>query len=77
MERAVSRTGKSLLAGAIGWGLSALFGDFTGVLAGITARLFMGGEHDQPIIIEGDYRRMEEVLGKASEVPRMLLPYYG
>lgn len=76
LKRAASRAGKGLLAGVIGWGISALFGDFTGVVGGVAARLLMGGEQDEPTIIEGDFQRMDELLLKASGVPQLLLPRY-
>jgi len=77
VERAVSRTGKGILAGFIGWSLSALVGDFTGVLAGVAARVLMGGEKDEPThVVDANYDEMNERLKRATEVPQMLLPYY-
>ena len=76
IERAASRAGKGLFAGLIGWGLSALLGDVTGVLGGIAVRMLMGSEPDEPAILEGDYQTMDEVLLKAKDVPQVLLPYY-
>jgi len=78
VERAVSRTGKGIVAGLIGWGLSAIVGDFTGVLGGVAARMLMGGEKDKPAPVEVNlnYQVMNERLKKAIDVPQLLLPYY-
>jgi hypothetical protein len=76
--RAASRAGKSILAGAIGWGISALFGDVTGVVGGVVVRLAMGGESDPrpKTLVNVDYAKMERRLNNAIDTPRLLLPYY-
>lgn len=78
VKRAVSRTGKGILAGLIGWGLSALVGDFTGVVGGFAARMLMGGEKDEPVlnVVHMNYDQMNKRLKKATDIPQMLLPYY-
>lgn len=78
IERAVSRTGKGILAGLVGWALSAVVGDVTGVLGGVAVRMLMGGEKDEPAPVEVNlnYQFMNERLEKAIDVPQLLLPYY-
>lgn len=78
VERAVSRAGKGILAGLVGWGLSAMVGDATGLAGAFVVRMALGGESDEPkpVVVIVNYENMQRRLNNAKTVPSMLLSHY-